>query len=97
MHSGFDRLPGPLRQQPRGDHALHGLMQRIVVPLRLAAVILRPGRADSASSTVVTIEAHSGVRSPDSTPAPSKVVSSLTERSSNLSSGPLSWVSGGTA
>ena len=42
-----------------------------------------PAGADSASSTAVTTEAHSGVRSPVSTPAPSNVVSSLTDRSSN--------------
>ena len=42
-----------------------------------------PAGADSASSTAPTTEAHSGVRSPVSTPAPSKVVSSLTDRSPN--------------
>ena len=44
MRPGLDRLPGPLRQQPRGDQPLQRLVQRIVVPLGLAAVILRPGR-----------------------------------------------------
>ena len=42
-----------------------------------------PAGADSASSTVATTEAHSGVRSPCSTPAPPNVVSSRTDRSSN--------------
>ena len=42
-----------------------------------------PAGADSASSTAVTTAAHCGVRSPCSTPAPSNVVSSLTDRSSN--------------
>ena len=42
-----------------------------------------PAGADSASSTVLTTEAHSGVRSPCSTPAPPNVVSSRTDRSSN--------------
>ena len=42
-----------------------------------------PAGADSASGTVPTIDAHSGLRSPVRTPAPSNVVSSLTDRSSN--------------
>ena len=49
-----------------------------------------PAGADSASSTVATIEAHSGVRSPVRTPAPPNVVSSFTDRSSNASSLSLS-------
>ena len=53
-----------------------------------------PAGADSASSTVATTEAHSGVRSPVSTPAPSNVVSSFTDRSSNPSSCSSSGVLG---
>ena len=53
-----------------------------------------PAGADSASSTAVTIDAHSGVRSPDSTPAPSNVVSSRTDRSPNASSWPWSGSAG---
>ena len=83
MHQGFHRLPGPLGQQPGGDQPLHRLLQRVVVPLGLLRVSSAPAGADSASSTAVTTAAHSGVRSPDSTPAPSNVVSSLTDRSSN--------------
>ena len=53
-----------------------------------------PAGADSASSTVATIEAHSGVRSPVSTPAPPNVVSTRTHRSANASSSsPPSWPS----
>ena len=48
-----------------------------------------PAGADRASSTVATIEAHSGVRSPVSTPAPPNVVSTRTDRSPNAS--PSSW------
>ena len=61
-----------------------------MIPLGLAAVVFLPPGADSASSTFATTAAHSGVRSPDTTPAPPKVVSSRTERSSNASS--LSWL-----
>ena len=50
-----------------------------------------PAGADSASSTVPTTAAHSGDRSPCSTPAPPNVVSSLTDRSPNASS----WSSSG--
>jgi len=46
-----------------------------------------PAGADSASSTACTITAHSGVRSPRRTPAPSKVVSTDTPRSRCLSPG----------
>ena len=42
-----------------------------------------PAGAASASSTAVTTAAHSGVRSPDSTPAPPNVASTVTDRSSN--------------
>ena len=53
-----------------------------------------PAGADSASSTVATTEAHSGVRSPCSTPAPPNVVSSRTDRSPNASSSPLPGLAG---
>ena len=46
-----------------------------------------PAGADSASSTVPTTAAHSGVRSPVITPAPPKVVTSRTARSSNARAG----------
>ena len=54
-----------------------------------------PAGADSASSTVPTIDAHSGDRSPVSTPAPPNVVSTRTHRSANASSSspPPSWPS----
>ena len=45
-----------------------------------------PAGAASASSTAATASAHSGVRSPDRTPAPWNVVISRTARSSNVSS-----------
>ena len=44
MHHRLDRLPGPLRQQPRGHQPPHRLGQRVMAALRLAPVILRPGR-----------------------------------------------------
>ena len=53
-----------------------------------------PAGADSASSTAPTTAAHSGVRSPPRTPAPSNVVSSRTDRSSNPSSLSLSGAPG---
>ena len=40
----LDRLPGPLGQQARRDQAPHRLLQRVVIPLRLRAVILGSGR-----------------------------------------------------
>ena len=46
-----------------------------------------PAGADSASSTLPTTAAHSGVRSPLRTPAPWNVVSSRTPRSANARSG----------
>ena len=46
-----------------------------------------PAGADSASSTVATTAAHSGVRSPVITPAPWNVVSSRTPRSANPRAG----------
>ena len=46
-----------------------------------------PAGADSASSTLATTAAHSGVRSPVSTPAPWNVVSSRTPRSANPRAG----------
>ena len=46
-----------------------------------------PAGADSASSTLATTAAHSGVRSPFITPAPWNVVSSRTPRSPNAWSG----------
>ena len=44
VRPGLDRLPGPLGQQPGGDQPLHGLVQRIVVPLGVTAGVLRAGR-----------------------------------------------------
>ena len=71
VHHGLDRLPGPLRQQPGGDAAAasppatrHG---SAAAALRASSA---PAGADRASSTVATSDAHSGVRSPVSTPAP---------------------------
>ncbi len=46
-----------------------------------------PAGAPSASSTAPTTAAHSGVRSPDTTPAPWNVVSSRTARSSKARAG----------
>jgi len=45
VHPRLHRLPGPLRQQPGRQEPLHGLLQPVVEPLRLAAGILRPGRS----------------------------------------------------
>ncbi len=53
-----------------------------------------PAGADSASSTDVTIAAHSAVRSPRMTPTPSTVVSTDTDRSSRGSSSGSSSGSG---
>ena len=44
MRPHLDRLPGPLRQQARSDQAAQRLQQRVVVPLRLRAVVLGSGR-----------------------------------------------------
>src|SRR6201999_3268745 len=44
MRPGFDRLPGPLRQQPRRGQPPHRLGQRVVIPLLPAAVILHARR-----------------------------------------------------
>ena len=50
-----------------------------MIPLGLVRSSSSPPGADSASSTFATTAAHSGVRSPDTTPAPPKVVSSRTD------------------
>ncbi len=44
VHHGLDRLPGPLRQQARGDQPPHRFLQGVMAALRLAPGILRPGR-----------------------------------------------------
>ena len=44
VHQGPDRLAGPLGQQARGQQPPHRLQQRVVVPLGVAAGVLRPGR-----------------------------------------------------
>ena len=58
-----------------------------MVALLLCPGVLRPAGADRDSSTAVTTAAHSGVKSPEITPAPWNVVSTVTLRSSNVSSG----------
>ena len=52
----------------------------------LVRVSSAPTGAASDSSTAVTTAAHSGVKSPFSTPAPPNVVSTVTRRSSNADS-----------
>ena len=95
MGPGLDRLPGPLRQQVRSDQPPHRLGQPVVITLHPGpGVLSAPAGADNDSSTAVTTSAHSGLRSPEMTPAPSNVVSTRSDRSSNLSSGPSPEVSG---
>ena len=71
VHPGLDRLPGPLRQQARGDQPPHRLLQRVVVPLRVAAgrPPRRPGRT-ARPAPRSRPRRTPGVRSPPSTPAP---------------------------
>ena len=44
MRPGFDRLPGPLGQQPTSGQPPHRLLERVVVPLILGPRVLGPGR-----------------------------------------------------
>ena len=44
MRPDLDRLPGPLREQVRGDEPAHGLLQRIVIALLPRTGVLGPGR-----------------------------------------------------
>ena len=44
VHQRLDRLPGPLRQQIRGQQPAHRLGERVVVALRPGPQILAPGR-----------------------------------------------------
>ena len=58
-----------------------------MIPLLPVRVSSAPAGPASASSTAVTMAAHSGVRSPAITPAPANVVSTRSRRSSKAGPG----------
>ncbi len=82
-----DRLPGPLRQHPRADQPGARFLQRVMPPLPHAPCVFRAGRPGQSVRAPPRPRRRTAGSDPRSSrPAPSKVVSSRTLRSSNPSS-----------